>query len=74
MTLERIFRVEDCELSEEDLRDVAGWREYFRQSGTSVTLEQVLADCGLTMDQICGSRGVLSASRKNRPGRAENGG
>ena len=32
-------------------------REYFRQGGEGLSLEQVAAECGFTMDQIRGSQG-----------------
>ena len=48
---------EDEELSEEDSRAVAASREYFRQGGKGLSFEQVVAECGFTMDQIRGSKG-----------------
>ena len=48
---------EDEELSEEDSRAVAASREYFRQGGEGLSFEQVVAECGFTMDQIRGSKG-----------------
>jgi hypothetical protein len=40
-------------LSEEDRRAVAASREYFRRNPEGgVSLEQVAAECGFTMDQI----------------------
>ena len=48
---------EDEELSEEDSRAVAASREYFLQGGEGLSFEQVVAECGFTMDQIRGSKG-----------------
>jgi hypothetical protein len=45
------------ELTEEDRRAVAASREYFRNGGEGVPFEQVVAECGFTMDQIRGSKG-----------------
>ena len=45
------------ELTEEDSRAVAASREYFRQGGEGLSFEQVVAECGFTMDQIRGSKG-----------------
>jgi hypothetical protein len=44
------------ELSEEDRRSIAASREYFRQGGQGVSFEQVVADCGFTMEQIRGAQ------------------
>lgn len=46
----------DDELIEEDRRCVAASREYFRQGGEGLSFEQVVAECGFTMDQICRSK------------------
>ena len=44
---------EDEELTEEDRRAVAASREYFRQNPEGgLSLEQLAADCGLSMDQL----------------------
>jgi hypothetical protein len=43
-------------LTEEDRRAVAASREYFRKGGEGVPFEQVVADCGFTMDQIRNSK------------------
>jgi hypothetical protein len=40
------------ELTEEDRRAVAASREYFREGGKGISFEQVVAECGFTMDQI----------------------
>jgi hypothetical protein len=42
------------ELSEEDLRAIEASREYFRKGGEGLTLDQVAASLGFTMDQIRG--------------------
>lgn len=44
--------VEDDEMTEEDEREVAASREYFRQGREGIPFEQVVAECGFTMDQI----------------------
>ena len=44
------------ELSEEDCRAIAASREYFRQGGQGISFEQVVADCGFTMEQIRGAQ------------------
>jgi hypothetical protein len=43
---------DDDELTEGDRRAITASREYFRQGGDGISFEQVVADCGLTMDQI----------------------
>ena len=43
---------DDDELSEDDRRAVTASREYFRQGGEGLSFEQVVAECGFTMDQI----------------------
>jgi hypothetical protein len=43
---------DDDELTEEDERAVAASREYFKQGGKGLSLEQLAAECGLTMDEI----------------------
>jgi hypothetical protein len=40
------------ELTEEDRRALTASREYFRQGGQGISFEQVVAECGFTMDQI----------------------
>lgn len=44
------------ELSQEDRRAIAASREYFRQGGQGISFEQVVADCGFTMEQIRGAQ------------------
>jgi hypothetical protein len=43
---------DDDELTEEDRRAVAASREYFRRGGEGLTFEQVVAECGLSIDEI----------------------
>ena len=45
------------ELTEADRRAVAASRDYFQKGGEGVPFEQVVAECGFTMDQIRGSKG-----------------
>ena len=47
---------EDEELTEEDRRALRASDAYFRNGGQGVPFEQVLAECGFTMDQICGAK------------------
>lgn len=44
--------VHDDELTEEDEQAVAASREYFRQGGKGLSLEQLASECGFTMDEI----------------------
>ena len=54
--LEVMVEPNDEPLTEEDRRAVAASREYFRRNPEGgVPFEQVVADVGLTMDQIRGS-------------------
>jgi hypothetical protein len=55
--LEVMINDDEDELTEEDRRAVAASREYFRRGGEGVPFEQVVAECGLTMDQILHSEG-----------------
>lgn len=43
---------DDEELTEEDRRAVAASREYFQQGGEGLSFEQVVAECGFTMDEV----------------------
>jgi hypothetical protein len=44
---------DDEELTEEDRRAVAASRDYFRQNPEGgIPFEQMVAECGFTMDQI----------------------
>ena len=48
---------DDEELTAEDRRAVAASREYFRQNPEGgISLEQMAAECGFTMDQVRNSR------------------
>jgi hypothetical protein len=55
--LEVMIQDDDEELSEEDRAAVSASREYFRKGGKGVPFEQVVAECGFTMDQIRSSKG-----------------
>ncbi len=51
--LEVMLEPEDEPLTEEDRRAVAASREYFRRNPEGgISLDQVAAECGFTMDQI----------------------
>ena len=51
--LEVMLPGKDDELSAEDRRAVADSREYFRQNPEgAIPFEQVVAECGFTMDQV----------------------
>jgi hypothetical protein len=51
--LEVMVEPEEERLTEEDRRAVAASREYFRRNPEGgVSLDEVAADCGFTMDQI----------------------
>jgi hypothetical protein len=50
--LEVMVQDDDDELTEEDRRAVAASREHFERGGEGISFEQVVADCGLSMDQI----------------------
>lgn len=44
---------DDEELTEEDRRAIAASRDYFRQNPDGgLSFEQVVAECGFTMDQV----------------------
>jgi hypothetical protein len=43
---------DDDELTDEDRRAVAASREYFRRGGEGISFEQVVTECGLSMDEI----------------------
>ena len=47
---------EDEGLTEEDRRALLASDEYFRNGGQSVSFEQVVAECGFTMEQIRGAK------------------
>ena len=51
--LEVMLRDDDEKLTAEDRRAVAASREYFRQNPEGgIPFEQVVAECGFTMDQV----------------------
>jgi hypothetical protein len=51
--LEVMLEDEDDELTEEDRHAIAASREYFRQNPDGgIPFEQVVAECGFTMDQF----------------------
>ena len=45
---------EEEELTEEDRRALRASDEYFRNGGQGIPFEQVVAECGFTMEQISG--------------------
>src|SRR5438128_1306852 len=47
----------DEPLTEEDRRAVAASREWFKEKPEGISFEQVLADCGITLDDIKNSKG-----------------
>ena len=55
--LQVMIHEDEEELTEEDRRAVAASREYFRNGGEGLTFEQVVAECGFTIDEIRGSQG-----------------
>jgi hypothetical protein len=50
--LEAMARADDDELSEEDRQAITASLEYFDKGGEGIPFEQVVADLGLTMDQV----------------------
>ena len=44
------------ELTEEDRRALRASDEYFRNGGQGIPFEQVVAECGFTMEQIRGEK------------------
>lgn len=44
------------ELTEEDRRALRASDEYFRNGGQGIPFEQVVADLGLTMEQVVGAK------------------
>jgi hypothetical protein len=42
----------DDELSDADRQAVAASREYFEKGGEGLSFEQVVAECGFTVDQV----------------------
>lgn len=55
--LEVMIHEDDDELTAEDRRAVAASRDYFRLSPKGIPFEQVVAECGFTMDQVRQHRG-----------------
>ena len=55
--LEAMIHDDDDELTEEDRRAVAASREYFQKGGQGIPFEQVVADLGITVDQVRGHKG-----------------
>lgn len=55
--LEAMIHDDDDELSEEDRLAVAASREYFQKGGQGLSLEEVAASLGFTMDQVRGRKG-----------------
>ena len=57
--LEVMIRPEDDDaLTEEDRQAVAASREYFRQHPEGgVSFEELLSECGFTMDEVLNARG-----------------
>ena len=54
------------ELTEEDRRALRASDEYFRNGGQGIPLEQVVADLGLTMEQIRGAKRETSLRSRSR--------
>lgn len=50
--LEVMVRDFDDELSEEDLHAISASREFFREGNEGLSFEQLVAECGFTMDQL----------------------
>jgi hypothetical protein len=56
--IEVLVRQDDEELTTEDRRALAASREYFQRNPEGgIAFEQVVAECGFTMDQIRNSQG-----------------
>jgi len=43
---------DDEEMTGEDRRAIAASREFFQQGNEGLSFEEVVADCGLTMEQV----------------------
>ncbi len=54
------------ELTEEDRRALRTSDEYFRNGGQGIPFEQVVAELGFTMEQICGSRFAALTPKSSR--------
>jgi len=55
--LELMVDDDDVQLTDDDRRALHASREYFRNGGEGIPFEQVVAECGFTMEQV---RGVKS--------------
>jgi hypothetical protein len=55
--LEVMVGDDDEELTDEDRQAIAASREYFRNGGEGIPFEQVVAECGFTMEQIRSHKG-----------------
>ena len=56
--LEVMIREREEELTEEDRHAVVASQDYFRNNpGGGIPFEDVVAECGLTMDQVRGHQG-----------------
>lgn len=49
------------EVTGEDRRAIAVSREYFRQGGQGIPFEQVVAECGFTMEQVMGTADSIAS-------------
>ncbi len=54
--LEVMIDEDEEELTEKDRSAISTSREYFRQGGQGLSFDQVVADCGFSMDQIQGAQ------------------
>ncbi|MBL8222585.1 MAG: hypothetical protein JNL62_25325 [Bryobacterales bacterium] len=50
--LEVMVHNDEDELTDHDIAAVESSREYFRQGGKGLTFEEMVADCGFTMDDV----------------------
>jgi hypothetical protein len=55
--IEVMLHPDDEPLTEEDRRAVVASREWFQKNPDGIPFEQVLAECGLTMDDIGNYKG-----------------
>jgi hypothetical protein len=65
--LEVMIHDDEEELTEGDRRAVAASREYFQRGGVGIPFEQVVAECGFTMEEIRGSKSDLTSPREENP-------
>ena len=54
--LEVMIDEDEEELTGKDRSAISTSREYFRQGGQGLSFDQVVADCGFSMDQIRGTQ------------------